>query len=221
MSSMPSLPRIESKFSAAQLTNLLSYLESSGLSNSNFPSISVLPDFLKSVLSFVNERKRIQIEQEQFQQKLSLANTVIDNIIFAELARIDKERDLQVAAIKGDVLTKLAQIEKAYNVAIRKLEYEYDLQREDMQLRYDYLERCRILRERQNRELIKQVKAQRREISICIREIMDVAKSISRKIKSGTATIHEYDYYLLLKQFQLESISSMQAAMCQLATRVE
>lgn len=213
----PMYPSTVSTFSIEQLNGLMSFLESN---TSVAPSVSVLPNFLKSVLSFVNERKRIKIEQEQFLTKLDFVNNMVDKRLRLELDRIDMERDAQIASIRSDVTAKLAQIDKAYQVALRKLEQEYALKQANLQLEFELLERRRREQECLQRELIRQVKAQSTDIRKCTAEIEQVAAHLSQKLMSGTSTKEEQEYYLLLKRLQLESIVSMQSAICQLSAKI-
>lgn len=210
----------DTTISIDRVVKLKKFLDSKK-TDSAFPSISVFPDMLGSVLSFVNERKMMKIEQQQFSAKMNVMNNYIDKSYAIAIERINKNTEMQLASIKGDVQSRLYAIDRQFDSEIRRIERDYDLKREEMTLYYDMIEKYRKDQERRFNRIRKDLNKQRGEMVRAIREMEAVTKHLQSKITNGTATPQEMDYFMLVMQFRVESINNMDEAICKLAGRIK
>ena len=217
MSNLPALPPV---MTVENITSLMGYLETKS-QDVKFPSLSVFPDFLSSILRFVNERNRIWREDVQFNAKMAFARETVDKQLLFAVQKLNEQTKLQIASVQGDVQTRLARINQEYDVAIQRLEKEYDLKRKEMREYYDLLERYRQDQGRRFDAMIVEVKNQRGEMRKCINEIAAVSRHIQNRILNNTATSDDRNYYLLLMQMRLDQIKNMGEAVCVLASKVK
>ena len=189
--------------------------------DSAFPNISVLPDMIGSVLSFVNERKMMKIEQQQFCAKIKALNSYVDKSYAIAIEQLNKNTELQLMSIKGDVLNRIYEIDRQFDSEIRRIERDYDFKREEMILYYDMLEKYRRDQEKRFNQIIIELEKKRGEMVRAIREMEAVTNHLQSKIINGTATSQDMDYYMLIMQFRVESINNMDEAILKIAGRIE
>ena len=113
MSNLPALPPV---MTVENITSLMGYLETKS-QDVKFPSLSVFPDFLSSILRFVNERNRIWREDVQFNEKMAFARETVDKQLLFAVQKLNEQTKLQIASVQGDVQTRLARINQEYDVA--------------------------------------------------------------------------------------------------------
>lgn len=206
--------------SIEKINSLKKFLDSKRPDKS-FPSISIFPDMLGSVLTFVNERKMMRIDQEQLSKKIAAVNGYIDKQYDLAVKQLNSNTAVQLASIKGDVQCRLNEIDRRFDAEIRRIENDYNLKREGMILHYELLENYRKDQRRRFDRMMGVIKKQRGEMSRAIKEMEDVTKYLQKKIVSGTASSHEMEYYLLVMQLRVDSIKNMGEAICEIAGRIE
>lgn len=202
------------------LFKLADFLDTSK-SDSSFPEITVIPDMLRSVGKFVNERKKMKYSHKEFEMKIKFLSDGVDKQYHVAMQKIQNETEIQLAQINGNVRQGILSINRYYDLEVQKVVAQYKLKSEEMNLYYQNLEKQRKEQERRFDKMIKIATIERKRANKAIKEAEQVCDFFRQKIYSNTATYEEREHYMELLKFRISGISSMIDIIPQLATRIE
>lgn len=129
------------------LLNLADFLDTSK-SDSAFPEIAVIPDMLRDVGKFVNERKKMKYSHKEFEMKIKFLSDGVDKQYHVAMQKIQNETEIQLAQINGNVKQGILSINRYYDLEVQKVVAQYKLKSEEMNLYYQNLEKQRKEQER-------------------------------------------------------------------------
>lgn len=202
------------------LFKLADFLDTSK-SDSSFPEITVIPDMLRSVGKFVNERKKMKYSHKEFEMKIKFLSDGVDKQYHVAMQKIQNETEIQLAQINGNVRQGILSINRYYDLEVQKVVAQYKLKSEEMNLYYQNLEKQRKEQERRFDKMIKIATIERKRANKAIKEAEQVCDFFRQKIYSNTATYEERERYMELLKFRISGISSMIDIIPQLAARIE
>ena len=125
------------------LFKLADFLDTSK-SDSSFPEITVIPDMLRSVGKFVNERKKMKYSHKEFEMKIKFLSDGVDKQYHVAMQKIQNETEIQLAQINGNVRQGILSINRYYDLEVQKVVAQYKLKSEEMNLYYQNLEKQRL-----------------------------------------------------------------------------
>lgn len=202
------------------LFKLADFLDTSK-SDSSFPEITVIPDMLRSVGKFVNERKKMKYSHKEFEMKIKFLSDGVDKQYHVAMQKIQNETEIQLAQINGNVRQGILSINRYYDLEVQKVVAQYKLKSEEMNLYYQNLEKQRKEQERRFDKMIKIATIERKRANKAIKEAEQVCDFFRQKIYSNTATYEEREHYTELLKFRISGISSMIDIIPQLAAKIE
>lgn len=202
------------------LLNLVDFLDTSK-SDSAFPEIAVIPDMLRDVGKFVNERKKMKYSHKEFEMKIKFLSDGVDKQYHVAMQKIQNEAEIQLAQINGNVKQGILSINRYYDLEVQKVVAQYKLKSEEMNLYYQNLEKQRKEQERRFNKMIKIATIERKKANKAIKEAEQVCDFFKQKIYSNTATYEEREHYMELLKFRISGISSMKDIIPQLAAKIE
>lgn len=202
------------------LLNLVDFLDTSK-SDSAFPEIAVIPDMLRDVGKFVNERKKMKYSHKEFEMKIKFLSDGVDKQYHVAMQKIQNETEIQLAQINGNVKQGILSINRYYDLEVQKVVAQYKLKSEEMNLYYQNLEKQRKEQERRFNKMIKIATIERKKANKAIKEAEQVCDFFKQKIYSNTATYEEREHYMELLKFRISGISSMKDIIPQLAAKIE
>lgn len=202
------------------LLNLADFLDTSK-SDSAFPEIAVIPDMLRDVGKFVNERKKMKYSHKEFEMKIKFLSDGVDKQYHVAMQKIQNETEIQLAQINGNVKQGILSINRYYDLEVQKVVAQYKLKSEEMNLYYQNLEKQRKEQERRFNKMIKIATIERKKANKAIKEAEQVCDFFKQKIYSNTATYEEREHYMELLKFRISGISSMKDIIPQLAAKIE
>ncbi len=179
-----------------QLNELGDFLETLPKEKSGF-SINILPNVIKNLAEFLQENKKMKIQNRQFEKKCKITEDALeknfDYAIYkvqrdaeARLSEIDSFTETKLAEIQNDTLKKLYELQEEYKYKNSKLDREYDLI--EMQIKQN---------ERLFDKRMKVVKEQIQQRDELIRELGIICKYLQKKIISNKATKNERETYFI------------------------
>lgn len=145
------------------LFKLADFLDTSK-SDSSFPEITVIPDMLRSVGKFVNERKKMKYSHKEFEMKIKFLSDGVDKQYHVAMQKIQNETEIQLAQINGNVRQGILSINRYYDLEVQKVVAQYKLKSEEMNLYYQNLEKQRKEQERRFDKMIKIATIERKEL---------------------------------------------------------
>lgn len=190
------------------LLNLADFLDTSK-SDSAFPEIAVIPDMLRDVGKFVNERKKMKYSHKEFEMKIKFLSDSIDKQYHIAMQKIQNETEIQLAQINRDERQGTLNINRHYDLETQKEIDQYKLKSEEMNLYYQDLEKQRKAQERQFDKTIQLAMIDREKANKAIKEVEQVCNFLSQKIYSNTATPEEKAHYMELIEFRRSGVSLM------------
>ena len=202
------------------LFKLADFLDTSK-SDSSFPEITVIPDMLRSVGKFVNERKKMKYSHKEFEMKIKFLSDGVDKQYHVAMQKIQNETEIQLAQINGNVRQGILSINRYYDLEVQKVVAQYKLKSEEMNLYYQNLEKQRKEQERRFDKMIKIATIERKRANKAIKEAEQVCDFFRQKIYINTATYEEIEHYMELLKFRISGISSMIDIIPQLAAKIE
>lgn len=102
------------------LFKLADFLDTSK-SDSSFPEITVIPDMLRSVGKFVNERKKMKYSHKEFEMKIKFLSDGVDKQYHVAMQKIQNETEIQLAQINGNVRQGILSINRYYDLEVQKV----------------------------------------------------------------------------------------------------
>lgn len=209
----------ESVMNVESLFKLADFLETSK-TDSSFPEITVIPNVLKTVGKFVNERKKMKYSHEEFEMKINFLSDGVDRQYRVAMQKIQNETEIQLAQINGNVQEKIQNINRYYDLEMQKVVAQYNLKSEEMRLYYQDLEEQRKVQERQFNKMLKLGTIKQKEAKKAIREVEQVCAFYKQKIYNNTITREEREHYMELLKFRVSGSSSMTDIIPQLAAKI-
>ena len=155
------------------LFKLADFLDTSK-SDSSFPEITVIPDMLRSVGKFVNERKKMKYSHKEFEMKIKFLSDGVDKQYHVAMQKIQNETEIQLAQINGNVRQGILSINRYYDLEVQKVVAQYKLKSEEMNLYYQNLEKQRKEQERRFDKMIKIATIERKRANKAIKEAEQV-----------------------------------------------
>lgn len=216
---LPSIALSQSSLNTDTLQKLAQFLETSQ-SDSSFPSISVIPDFVRDIANYALERKRIKFEHDEFLKKLTFLSEGLNRQFQVSYTQIMKNTEIQLAQINGNTQVQLAQISRYYDIQMKKVVEEVSIRRTEMEYYYRNLDKQ--LKEQAQRfdKMMKFAMIERQTAQRAIHEAEEVSRYLKTKLYKGTITNEERTHYMELLRFRLESVNSISAIIPQLASRI-
>lgn len=101
-----------------------------------FPEVTVIPDLLRSVGKFVNERKRMKYAHQEFEKKLKFISDGVDKQYHVAMSRIESDTEIKLAQIKGNLQQSIMNINRYYDTEIQRIASAYKLKIKEMDLYY-------------------------------------------------------------------------------------
>ena len=213
-------PMPETVMNVDSLFKLANFLDTSK-SESSFPEITVIPDVLRSVGKFVNERKKMKYSHKEFEMKIQFLSDGVAKQYHVDMQKIQNETEIQLAQIKGNVQQSILSINHYYDLEMKKVVAQYKLKSEEMNLFYQSLEEQRREQGRRFDKMIKIASIERKKANKAIREAEQVCDFFRKKIYNNTATYEEREHYMELLKFRISGISSMVDIIPQLAAKIK
>lgn len=162
------------------LFKLADFLDTSK-SDSSFPEITVIPDMLRSVGKFVNERKKMKYSHKEFEMKIKFLSDGVDKQYHVAMQKIQNETEIQLAQINGNVRQGILSINRYYDLEVQKVVAQYKLKSEEMNLYYQNLEKQRKEQERRFDKMIKIATIERKRANKAIKEAEQVCDFFRQK----------------------------------------
>lgn len=162
------------------LFKLADFLDTSK-SDSSFPEITVIPDMLRSVGKFVNERKKMKYSHKEFEMKIKFLSDGVDKQYHVAMQKIQNETEIQLAQINGNVRQGILSINRYYDLEVQKVVAQYKLKSEEMNLYYQNLEKQRKEQERRFDKMIKIATIERKRANKAIKEAEQVCDFLDKK----------------------------------------
>lgn len=201
------------------LFKLANFLDANKASNS-FPEITVIPDVLRSVGRFVNERKRMKYSHQEFEAKVKFLSEGVDKQYKIALRKIEQETEVQLAQINGNIEQRILEINRYYDLELQKLAVKYKLKSQEMNLYYENLEAQRREQNKHFNKMIKIARIDAKRANKAIKEAEQVCGFFRRKIYANSATYEERNYYMELLKFRLARVNTVDI-IAQLAAKIE
>lgn len=218
---LPSSPLLqEPVMNVDSLFNLAKFLESSQ-SDSSFPEVTVIPDLLRSVGKFVNERKKMKFAHQEFEKKLKFLSDGLDKQYHMALTKIEKETEIQLAQINGNIRLQLNSINRYYDLEMQRLLSDYDLRKEEINLYYQNLDAQRREQARRFDRMLKYATIERKKAQKAIKEADEITAFLKKKFYDNTATREEREHYMELLKFRIESVNIVTNIVPQLAACIK
>lgn len=192
-----------------------------GKTDSSFPEITVIPDVLRNVGKFVNERKKMKYSHKEFEKKIKFLSDGVDKQYHVAMQKIQNETEIQLAQINGNVQQRLLSINRHYDLEMQKVVAQYKLKKEEIDLYYQNLEEQRKEQGRRFDKMIRIATIERKKANKAIREAEQVCDFFRQKIYNNTATYEEREHYMELLKFRITGISSMVDIIPQLAAKIK
>lgn len=162
------------------LFKLADFLDTSK-SDSSFPEITVIPDMLRSVGKFVNERKKMKYSHKEFEMNIKFLSDGVDKQYHVAMQKIQNETEIQLAQINGNVRQGILSINRYYDLEVQKVVAQYKLKSEEMNLYYQNLEKQRKEQERRFDKMIKIATIERKRANKAIKEAEQVCDFLDKK----------------------------------------
>ena len=172
-------------------------------SKSSFPEISILPNVIKSLCNFFNERKEIYYSHQEFKMKTKFLFYGVEKQYNIEMEKIQKDTLIKITQIKGDYEREIIYINQQHEFKMKKLAYKYNLKNNELKLYYDNLDKERKAQERHFREIIKNARDCQKNIHKAIEEVQKICDYYTKKLKSNTITSAELQHYEQLIRFKV------------------
>lgn len=102
-----------------EVTNLISYLDSQK-NEKDFPEVIVMPDFLRSILKFINERTTMKYSHQEIVEKINLVADSIDKKYDVEMKKLQNATELNFAQITANFQQNILSINNYYNIEKEK-----------------------------------------------------------------------------------------------------
>lgn len=185
-----------------------------------YPEVTVIPDVLRSVGKFVNERKRMKYSHQEFQMKMKFLSDGVDKQFHVEMEKLQKDTELRLAQINGNVQQSIMSIQKYYDTEIQRINYAYRLKSEEMNLYYRNLEAQRREQARRFDQMIKCAMIERKVALKAIQEAEQICNFYISKIYAGTASREERETYMELLRLRINGSNSIVNIIPQLANRI-
>lgn len=206
----------EPVLSENSLLKLADFLEAEK-SDYNFPEISVIPNVLKSVGRFVNERKKMKYAHKEFEQKISFLSEGIDKQYNIELRKLESENEMTVAQLKVQVLS----MNRYYDLLLEELRNQYKLKKEDMNRYYNVIKAQREEEKRRFDKMIEIAMINRKDANKAIEEAEEICAHFRNKLYNNTITREEREHYMELLKFRLNGIQTIENIIPQLAAKIK
>lgn len=186
------------------LFSLAKFLDQSK-SNRSFPEITVIPDVLRSIGKFVNERRQMKYAHREFEKKLEFLSGGLDKQYHVAMSRIHNETEIRLAQISGDVDVQIKKIDRYYDLEIKKVISTYCLKKHEMDLYYRDIESQRREQSKRFERMLQIASVDRHRIEVAMSEAEAASAFLAQKIYAGTATRDEREHYMELLRFRTES----------------
>ena len=187
----------------------------------SFPEVTVMPDVLKSVGKFVNERRKMKYAHKEFEGKLNLLADGLDKQYQVAMQKIQNEMEIQLAQISGDVQQGITDINRYYDLEMQKILVKYNLKNEEMKLHYQDLEKQRRTQERIFNKMIEISKIERKKANKALQEAEQMCDFYSQKMRNNTATDEEKKLYMELLKIRVGGVDSIVDIVPKLAAMIK
>ena len=185
-----------------------------------FPEVTVIPDVLRNVGKFVNERKRMKYSHQEFEKKMKFLSEGVDKQYHVAMATLQKNTELSLAQINGNIQQSIMSIQKYYDVELQKINHAYRLKSEEMNLYYQNLEAQRREQARRFDKMIKIATIERKRASKAIKEAEQICNFLINKMCEGTASREEREFYMELLRLRVNGANSIANIIPQLANKI-
>lgn len=190
------------------LFNLARYLEKNQFS-AGFPEVTVIPDVLRNVGKFVNERKRMKYEHQEFEKKLKFVSDGVEKQYIVAMTKLNKETEIRLAQINGNTKQQILNIRKYYELQTEKLQKQYELEREQMNRYYWNIAEERKEQARRFDKMLKLAVIERRKAERSVKEADELCMYLKKKFYNNTITREEREHYMELMKFRNDALLGM------------
>lgn len=201
------------------LFKLAGFLDSNR-TETGFPEVSVIPDVLRSVGKFVNERKKMKYSHLEFEKKMKFLSEGMDKQYHVAMAKLQDETEIKLAQINGNVQQSIHNINRYYDTEMQRINSTYKLKQEEMQLYYRSLETQRREQARRFDKMIKLATIERKRAAKAISEAEEICHYYQAKIFAGTANYEEKEFYMEMLKIRISGVSTIVNIIPQLASKI-
>ena len=212
------LPKTELLLDVRSLGNLTNFLDNN--SNITFNDISVLPNFLKNVMTFLNQRKQLNNSYKTSVLKSNIVSDAIEKQYYVAMQKINNELYVQLECIDGNVKQQMLSIEKNCELEIKKIEELSAQKNLEMTLQYSELKNERKERERQFDKMIEILTWEEKNRTKILQEVEQVCEILRHKLCNDTASSEERRYYMDLMKFRISAISVTSNMVVEIASKI-
>lgn len=198
------------------LFNLAKYLETS----EDVPDVTVIPDVLRDVGKFVNERKKMKYSHHEFEKKIQFLSDGLDKQYHVAMQRLEKETEIKLSQINGNVEQAITNINRYYDTELARIHANYRLENEKMNLYYQDLENQRKEQTRRFNKMMKYATIERKRADKAMKEAEIVCEVFRQRMYDRTATREEREHYMELLKFRNSGLNMANNIIAQLATKI-
>lgn len=202
------------------LFNLAEFLEKSNHDQS-FPEITVIPDVLKSVGRFVNERKKMKYAHKEFEQKIRFLSDGVDKQYAIALRKLESETEIRLSQIEWNVKQQILSINRYYDLELEKLKAQYNINKQEMALYYENIDAQRKEQARRFDKMIQIAMIERKKAIKAVKEAEDVCDYLRIKLYKNTISREEREHYMELLKFRLNGTQAVVNIIPQLAAKIK
>lgn len=202
-----------------QLFHLANFLETNP-TNAPFPEITVIPDVLRNIARFANERKKMKYAHQEFEKKIQFLSDGLDKQYHIAMKTLEYETEIKLTQINGNIQQTLTSINRYYDTELAKIHANYQLESEKMHLYYKNLEEQRKDQEKRFNKMMKYATIDRKRASKAMKEVEDVCKVLQKRIYNRTATHQERKYYIELLKLRNSGMNMVNNIIPQLAQKI-
>ena len=185
-----------------------------------FPEVTVIPDLLRSVGKFVNERKRMKYAHQEFEKKLKFISDGVDKQYHVAMSRIESDTEIKLAQIKGNLHQSIMNINRYYDTEIQRIASAYKLKIKEMDLYYKNLEAQRKEQNKRFDKMMKLAMIDRKKASKAISEAEQVCQFYQTKMYAGTISKKEMKFYMDLLRLRINGVTTIVNIIPMLASKI-
>lgn len=210
---------LESVMNTQGLFELANFMESNK-TEVGFPEVTVIPDLLRNVGKFVNERKRMKYAHQEFEKKLKFISDGVDKQYHVSMSRIESDTEIKLAQIGGNLQQSIMNIKRYYDTEIQRIAYDYKSKRKEMDLYYKNLEAQRKEQNKRFDKMLKLAMIDRKKAAKAISEAEQICQFYKTKIYSGTIRKEELEFYMDLLRLRINGGTTIANIIPMLASKI-
>lgn len=213
------IPLPEPVMNVKSLIKLANYLDTNK-SDHSFPEITFIPDLLRNVGRFVNERKRMKYKHQEFISKIEFLSQGVDKQYKVAMEKLGRETEVQLAQINSNSEQRILEINRYYDTEVKKVMAEYQLKSQEINMYYHNLEAQRREQNKRFNKLVKIAQVDARKANAALKEAEQVCCFLREKIYNNTATSDDREQYMELLKIRMMRINTVDI-IAQLAAKIE